>query len=158
MKIHSSLPPDRLKAGSLIVTDDAGTVLWGPVAARGKADGQIAAAHGNPARDPERVDGDHPTGSYRVVRVEQDKSPAHSYGPFFFLLDPVDGDAEIAKRNGRTGLAIHGGDPTADGSLRATEGCLRITNAAATALAGFVKPELSAGRAVSYECTEAEPA
>lgn len=154
MKINSSLPADRWKAGSLTVTDDAETVLLGPVPARGKADGQIAAAHGNPARDPEKVDGDHPTGVYRVVLVQHDKAPVHSYGPFFLLLDPIGGDALIAKTHGRAGLAIHGGDPAADGSLRATEGCLRVTNDTAIRLAALVEPELAAGREVRYECTQ----
>ena len=158
MRIHSNLPGDRLKVGSLTVTDDAGTVQLGPVPARGKADSQLAAAHGNPDRDSEHVDGDHPTGTYRVVLVEHDKSPAHSYGPFFFLLDPLGGDALIAKENGRSGLAIHGGDPAGDGSLRATEGCLRVSNAAVTALSGLVEPELAAGRAVLYECSAIEMA
>ena len=158
MKLVSFLPGNRLVAGSLTVTDDTGAIVFGPVPVRGKADGQIAAAHGNPGRDPERIDGDHPTGRYRVVRVEKDKPPAHSYGPCFLLLDPVGGDALIAKQNGRSGLAIHGGDPAPDGSLRATEGCLRVSNATATVLAGFIDPELAAERAVEYECKEEESA
>src|SRR2546427_11222285 len=148
MRIVSNLPSDRLQTGSLTATNDAGVVILGPVPARGKADGQIAAAHANPDRDPERIDGDHPTGTYRVVRVEHDKSPTHSYGPRFLLLDPIDGDALIAKKNGRAGLAIHGGDSAPDGSLRATEGCLRVSNETALAVAGLVEPELAAGRTV----------
>jgi L,D-transpeptidase catalytic domain len=145
---------DRWQAGSVTATDDSGTLIFGPASACGKADGQIASAHGNPARDPKRIDGDHPTGGYRVVRVEHNKPPAHSYGPFFFLLDPIEGDALVAKTNGRTGLAIHGGDPAPDGALRATEGCLRVSNETAAALVRLVEPELAAGRSVEYECTE----
>ena len=154
MKIRSVLPRDRMRAGTIDVVNDAGDVIFGPVAARGKADSQIAAAHANPNRDPTRVDGDHPAGTYRVVHVERDKPTAHSFGPFFLLLDPTGGDALIAKTNNRTGLAIHGGDPAADGSLRATEGCLRVTNAAAVSIAGLVQPELAAGRPVIYECAD----
>ena len=133
-------------------------MVLGPVPARGKADGQIATDHMNPTRDPKKVDGDHPTGTYRVVHIEANKPPAHSYGPFFLLLDPTDGDALIAKTNGRVGLAIHGGDPASDGSLRATEGCLRVSNETATALAGLVEPGVTAGRPVEYECFEGEVA
>ena len=154
MKIRSVLPHDRMRAGTIDIVNDAGDVIFGPVAARGKADGQIAAAHGNPTRDPKHEDGDHPAGTYRVVHVERDKSPAHSFGPFFLLLDPTSGDALIAKTNDRKGLAIHGGDPVADGSLRATEGCLRVSNATVVSIAGLVQPELAAGRPVIYECAD----
>ena len=154
MKIRSILPRDRMRAGTIDVVNDAGDVIFGPVAARGKADSQIAAAHGNPTRDPTHVDGDHPAGTYHVVHIQRDKPTPHSFGPFFLLLDPTGGDALIAKKNGRAGLAIHGGDPAADGSLRATEGCLRVTNAASVSIGELVAAELAAGRPVIYECSE----
>src|SRR2546427_13097796 len=140
MRIVSNLPSDRLQTGSLTATNDAGVVILGPVPARGKADGQIAAAHANPDRDPERIDGDHPTGTYRVVRVEHDKSPTHSYGPRFLLLDPIDGDALIAKKNGRAGLAIHGGGFSPRGAPRAPEGGLLVGKGTAPAGGGLGRP------------------
>ncbi len=43
MKISSYLLVDRLEAGSLTGTGDTSALVFDPVPARGKADGQIAA-------------------------------------------------------------------------------------------------------------------
>lgn len=139
MIIRARLPMNRRLPGVLTLEDD-GTVLLGPYPCRGKADGAVAEFHGNAQRLPWIPYGDHPAGAYRVVLVQRDKPPHRTYGPFFILLDPVSGDAARAKMNGRTGIAIHGGDAVADGSLRATEGCLRTTNEAVTFLAALVAP------------------
>ena len=47
------------------------------------------------------------------------------------MMDPYAGQALQAKRNGRTGLWVHGGDPTGMNGqfLRVTLGCIRVTNA-----------------------------
>jgi len=114
--------------GELTVEDDAGNVILGPFPCRGKADGQIATAHSNPDRLPTLPFGDHPSGKSVIVSVQPGKQPGRSYGPAFLLLAAVDGDALLAALHGREGIVIHGGDPTADGGLRAAEGCLRTTN------------------------------
>lgn len=139
MRLRAVLPTNRWLAGTLMVEDDSGSVVLGPFPCRGKADGYIAGVHSNPDRDPTRPFGDHPAGLYLISVVQRDKPPAHSYGPFFLLMDPMSGDALTAKENGRTGLAIHGGDLNADGSLRATEGCLRTTNEAISQI-GAMEP------------------
>lgn len=135
MRLHSKLPIDRRAPGVLTVEDDAGNIVLGPFPCFGKADSQEAGAHGNPERYPTRPFGDHPYGEYRVVEVERDKQPPHSYGPYFLLLDPIAGDALSAKLNGRTGLALHGGGPSSSGGLRPTEGCLRTTDEAIVKIA-----------------------
>lgn len=137
MLLRSKLPLNRYNSGTLVVEDDDGSVILGPYPCRGKADNQDALAHSNPDRDPTRPYGDHPYGTYAVVAVQLDKQPARSYGSAFLLLDPQSGDALSAKKKGRTGLAIHGGDLGQGGSLRATQGCLRTTNTAVTLIAAL---------------------
>jgi L,D-transpeptidase-like protein len=137
--IQARVPKDRLAEGTVEILDAAGSVIAGPFECRAKADNAGAAQHGNPTRDPLRPFGDHPSGSYVVQAIEHGKSPAHTYGPVFMLLDPTDGDALQARRNGRTGLAIHGGDPSATMMLRPTFGCLRVSNAAIVEMARHIR-------------------
>lgn len=139
MRLRSLLPKNRWQTGRLWVENDSGGTIAGPWLCRGKADGQIALQHHNPERNPLKPFGDHPTGTYTVAGLIHNKPPVSSYGPCFILLDPIDGEAVKAEDAERRGLAIHGGNPTADGGLRATEGCLRTTNAAMTILAGLAK-------------------
>jgi hypothetical protein len=97
VKISSYLPADRWKTGSITVTDESGILLLGPVLARGNADSQIATDHMHPTRDPKKVDGDHPTGTYRVIHIEANKPPAHSYGPGFLLLGQARGPRRCSR-------------------------------------------------------------
>jgi hypothetical protein len=119
------------------------------------ADGAAAAAHGNPSEDPTRSFGDHPFGLSNAVAVTWSTSAAEraTYGPVRILLDGLAGDALAAKKNGRTGICIHGG-PLRDGQLRATHGCLRVDDDTAIGLAQAIETELRAGRAVGYACEE----
>jgi len=152
IRIQSRLPRDRQHAGTLEVYRDEALVL-GPVRARGEADNTGAASHRNAVEDPTKSFGDHPGGRYRVVRmVPSTTDRQRTYGPVFFALDPVDGEALAAKRNGRTGIGIHGGRLHDDGRLRETYGCLRIDNDVAEQLAKLVEPELAAGHDVFYAC------
>lgn len=150
MMLRALLPRNRWNTGRLWVETSAGAILAGPWPCRGKADGQIALLHGNPSRDPTKPYGDHPTGTYKVSALVHNKQPVRSYGPCFILLDPVAGDALTAEEAERVGLAIHGGDPTPEGTLRASEGCLRVSNATSTLLAGIVKVGME------YICEEGE--
>lgn len=138
MRLRSRLPRNRWQTGRLWVEKDDGSVMVGPWLCRGKADSQFALQHHNPDRDPLKPFGDHPTGTYTVAALVHGKLPESTYGPCFILLDPIGGDALKAEEAERRGLAIHGGQLTPDGSLRATEGCLRTTNAAVAILAGLV--------------------
>ena len=137
--IHARVPKDRMGEGSVEIVDATGSVIVGPFACRAKADNAGAIQHGNPTRDSLRPFGDHPSGAYVVRAIQHGKSPAHTYGPVFMLLDPTGGDALQARRNGRTGLAIHGGDPGETMMLRPTFGCLRVTNAAIVDMARLVR-------------------
>ncbi len=143
MVIRVKLPLNRWLPGALTVEDDGGNRVLGPLACRGKADSQIAAAQGNPERYPTLPYGDHPAGTSVVSAVVRDKQPAASFGPYFILLDGVSGDALLAAQNGRAGIAIHGGDsdpkPGPYGALRATKGCLRVSNDDVASIAAAVR-------------------
>lgn len=139
MKLRAVLPTNRWKTGIIWVENESGGMVAGSWPCRGKADSQAAIQHGNPERVATRPYGDHPTGEYVVSALVHNKPPFKSYGPCFILLDPIGGEALTAEHAERKGLAIHGGDLTSEGTLRATSGCLRISNACATILAGLVK-------------------
>ncbi len=83
------------------------------------------------------VNGNTPTGSYRVSRLEDSAQwNQSSYGPNGVLrLEPVSGNALAAEQMaGREGLLIHGGSLGGAGywrgtdELRATHGCVRVSN------------------------------
>jgi hypothetical protein len=145
-KIVVELPSDRNVDGSIRLEDDAGNVLAGPFPAKGKADQKTASDPSkrkviadrtlspNPQRDPTRSYGDTPLGNYRLkgIRVTGTgtKYSADSYGTEGLIaLEPTSGQALDAKNNGRIGLAVHGGKPSATGGLRPTNGCIRVSNA-----------------------------
>lgn len=84
-----------------------------------------------------QVNGNTPTGTYQVIRIENTGSwNQSSYGPNGALrLDPISGNALAAElSSGRQGLLVHGG--TLGGNnywrgsneLRATHGCIRLSN------------------------------
>lgn len=152
MKLLAELPPDREAEGRFWAFDDAGLVLLGPVRCRGEADDAEEWRHGTADDNPLGVFGDHPFGEYRVTAIEQAKQPARSYGPFFFRLFPIAGEAKDAWESGRRGLGIHGGELGPGAMLRPTFGCLRVDNETCETIAKLLAPEFSAGRPVLYEC------
>lgn len=151
LRLFSRLPRDRQQAGQFWMEDAPGNCVFGPVRCRGEADNSGAASHGNPQEDPTRLFGDHPFGTYRILAVRREMSP-RTFGGIGLVLDPIVGEALIAKQNGRTGLLIHGGDLHPDGRLRETFGCLRVDNATIQMVALLVEGRLSAGELVEYEC------
>ena len=150
MRIVSRLPRDRAQPGTLWVERN-GQPFIEDVRIRGKADSKAAADHGNPSRNPTAPYGDHPAGGYRVIAVER-KSDLRKYGPAFIRLDPISGDALLAKQNGRDGLALHGGDLNNDGTLRATNGCGRLDNDNISRIAIDVRVAIGMSEEVIYEC------
>jgi hypothetical protein len=126
MLVRVTLPRDRHQLGMLEVLSDD-TVLFA-CACYGKSDNAYAAQNGNPERDPLRIGGDLPMGTYSG-RVNGVLLSLHTYGPHPVVrLDPTGGDAAIAERNGRRGLLAHGGALNAQGKLRPTHGCLRLAD------------------------------
>jgi lipoprotein-anchoring transpeptidase ErfK/SrfK len=131
MLIDVLFSSNRLNAGQLSVKDTTGSVVFGPVPCLGKADNTAATVQGNSTRDPTLSFGDTPTGDYRVtefVKHTSGETTSITYGVSpSLLLDPQDGQALVAKNNGRNGLMIHGGAPSATGGLRPTHGCIRLS-------------------------------
>jgi hypothetical protein len=153
VKIHALLPPNREAEGTIWATDETG-VIFGPERCRGEADNTAALKANNAQEDPARSHGDHPAGVYRITEVVRNPMPTDTYGPAFLRLAPVSGQAWEARRNGRSGLGIHGGRLGPGDTLRATYGCLRMDNDAVDRLAALVEKQLGAIGEVFYECHE----
>jgi hypothetical protein len=147
LTLEAQLVADRHRAGILRVAVEH-QVLW---ESRCLGNADTAATPDDPTDNPLKIFGDHPAGDYLVTQDITYKTPHAKYGRAFLLLDPTAGDALTAKHNGRTGLAIHGGPLNADGSLRATLGCLRVDDDIAIALALVVSFALPRG-SVHYRC------
>ena len=151
MRLRATLPLDRYVAGDFWIEDETG-IIFGPVRARGEADNKKAAAQDNIIEDPTRVGGDHPAGTYLVMKVVTIPTPNDTYGPYFIRLDPIGGEALEAKHNGRVGIGIHGGRLHPDGRLRETYGCLRIDDGNLLIVASMLRMEVARGRQVEYSC------
>ena len=118
------LPTNRWLPGFLRLYNGEGRRLLYDIPCRGKADSRRAAAKGNPDRGPTRPWGDLPSGSYRTAQVTRYDPPHPTFVDLAIILEGNGGDALKAARNGRTGLAVHGGRGNV--RLTATYGCLRV--------------------------------
>lgn len=120
MDILIKLRRDRELLGSLMIGEES----WPCLA---KSDNQAARARKNPQRNPLYSHGDTPTGKYEWAFEKEPWEPRQAYGPYPPIrLLPIDGQALLAARNGRSGFAIHGGRRTEDGTLKPTWGCVRV--------------------------------
>lgn len=122
-RLHVYLPSNRNATGWLHVFGPEGKHL-AEVECRGKADSAKATSTGNPGRDPTLPYGDMPSGRFELTEITPTGSNAAKLGPLWIPLTGKDGEASVAKINGREGLGIHGG--RGDGELIATYGCLRL--------------------------------
>ena len=123
------LSSDRNQSGVLIVQDASGRALGHFEA--------LARGSQGPGDTQMQVNGNTPTGAYRVTALADTSSwNQNSYGPNGALrLSPASGNAQAAEQlAGRTGLLSHGGSPGDAGywrgadELRATHGCVRLRN------------------------------
>lgn len=95
------------------------------------------------------IQGNTPTGEYRGSFEETMNRSVKSYGPWGAVrLKPVSGEAVLAEDIfGRRGLLIHGGSLGGPGywrgkaSLRATYGCLRLSNGDMQSLRRIIEAE-----------------
>lgn len=135
MKIEVKLPTDRTHLGNLLLLNDDGDIVLGPVPCLANSDSEYAQINGNPTRDPLKRGGDTPLGQWTATWEKftgsVGESVEHSYGPHGKVhLHATGGDALTAQNNGRTGICIHSGplNPayTATLGLRPTHGCIRI--------------------------------
>lgn len=122
------LPTNRWNTGTLYVYGDKHDLILAPMAARGKADGKKAARKGNPARDPTLPYGDTPAGTYKPGRVVMFAEKHERLGAGWIEIEGESGDAAQALANGRSGIAIHAGAGNDAAHLRATYGCIRVTD------------------------------
>jgi lipoprotein-anchoring transpeptidase ErfK/SrfK len=127
MDVHlkAKLPYNRDRSGTLAVQIDGKTVRTYEVLGRGSQ---------GPGDTVFQTNGNTPTGTYQGIGIEN-KNNQQSYGPVALRLKAVSGDALIAHDAfGRDGLLIHGGSLGGPGywrgagQLRATHGCLRLSN------------------------------
>lgn len=116
-----SKPPfDRAGYGYLLIVDDKDVPVLGPFPCLGKGGRSKQAKSAN----WKIIGCDTPTGRY-LGTVKTDWTPVESYGPYAVIaLEPLSGNALVAKEAGRSGLAIHGGRDQA--ILWSTEGCVRM--------------------------------
>lgn len=149
MKVYATLPQDREAEGSLWVIDNS-RLIFGPVRCRGEADNTGAQKANNVQEDPTQSYGDHPYGVSRIAAIIRDPKPVDTYGPAFISLNPVSGEAWQGRINDRKGIGIHGGKLGPNGMLRATYGCLRMTNEDLVKLVELIEPHLAEG--IFYEC------
>ena len=120
--------PDRTNVGTITLRNDGGVqvVLY---SALGKAANDDAAAKGNVGANPLHLYGNTPLGLYHVNEIAPSGPDTRKYGDAGVIrLEPVGGQALLAKQNGRTGLLIQGGSPGTTGLLRRTNGCVRMMN------------------------------
>jgi hypothetical protein len=125
--------PDRDRCGRLTLFDSAGRRICGGLAVAGRSTDSLAAAEGNPRRDPKLLYGDTPTGRYRLARTLKSGKgtffPTAEFGPHgVVVLEAVAGDAALAEANGRFHILLQGGRRAANGGLRSSAGALRLAN------------------------------
>jgi len=124
---------DRGRCGRLTLFDLRGRRLCGPFPVAGRSTDSLAAAHGNPRRNPILRYGDTPTGSYRLSQILKSGKgtslPAAEFGPHgVAVIEGISGAAAMAEANGRFHFLIQGGRRAASGDLRSTAGALRLAN------------------------------
>ena len=154
--IRVELSNDRNQIGALKLQNLSGATLAGPFNVFGRSDDSMARAHGNATHDSTKPYGDTPSGTYEIPKAvatgDSTSYASHSYGPNGALvLKPKSGDAATAASNGRIGLLIHGGDPGSGGKLRATHGCLRLSN---SDMASLMAAIIAAGNNVQFSRCE----
>jgi lipoprotein-anchoring transpeptidase ErfK/SrfK len=124
------LSSNRDQSGLLIARDTSTGRVLGYFEA-------LARGSQGPGDTQTEVNGNTPTGNYRVTTIENTSTwNQNSYGPNGALrLLPISGNARAAEQlAGREGLLIHGGSIGNQGywrganELRATHGCVRLRN------------------------------
>jgi hypothetical protein len=174
LRLCVEVPHNRDGYGTLLLRDGAGAILFGPVPIAARSSDALAAAKGNPARNPLFCYGDTPLGEYRLVRLidkrQRSVLQANDFGSAALVLSAVSGAAAIAEANGRFEIVLCGGRETREGRIRSTAGAMRLRDRDAAALAKLLsgaeivtcsvaQRRLSeAGRvAVDAECRMSDP-
>ena len=149
IRILVELGSDRDRCGTLGVFDANGHRLAGPFPVAGRASDALAAARGNPRREPTLRYGDMPTGGFAVRGIlktgKTTPFAAAEYGPHgVVILEGISGEAAIAEANGRFQFFVQAGALAKDGSLRSTAGALRLSNEHQRLLVAALKRDVPA--------------
>lgn len=128
------LPSNRDLEGEVHIQDEHGHVRSGPFPISGRAADPIAAANGNPERNPLLPFGDPPTGVYRIGGLRETGAANGLRKDLYgragaIVLLPWSGDAALADAVGRFEILIHGGAPGDAGALRMSVGHFRVSDA-----------------------------
>jgi hypothetical protein len=133
-RLRAEFESDRTQVGVIKLFSDAGSLVRF-YSALGKAANDDARDHGNPHASPLLLYGNTPNGVYDVLGIVPTGAgtpyaDTSKYGTAGVIkLDPVSGEALLAKQNGRTGILVHGGSPGGTHLLRRTNGCIRMMDA-----------------------------
>ncbi len=128
IRLIAKLPKDRTQLGTISAYVDG--EHRGQWPCYGKADNAMAAAKGNPSRNPLKQFGDTPTGTWKMIMGAK-QSNTNTYGVHpVIMLNPTGGQAlnSYSPDNRRSGIWIHGGSPNRAGGLRPTNGCIRVAD------------------------------
>lgn len=126
--------------------NSGGSLVFGPVEALGRSEYDYS---------PTEIYGNTPTGEYTAkLAPPRTDTAAHrrTYGMHGIVeMDPISGQALVAKNNGRTGLWIHGGAPSSTGGLRPTHGCVRLSEDSQEGLVQAIKQAGGSGKVTINE-------
>lgn len=125
LNVH--LPKNRNKTGLMEVKKNGKTLGTFNALGRGSK---------GPGQTQFKTNGNTPSGTYKGTHlIDTKKWPQRSFGPNGAIrLKALSGDAIKAENLGRDGLLIHGGTKgrsdywRGKGALRATNGCIRLSN------------------------------
>lgn len=129
--IIAHFPFNRDYKGTIKMYSHQGTLIYGPVVALGRGSNNPLTNDNNHS-NWKMKNSDIPTGDYTASLIEA--KPGLIFGPEQRIyLEPIAGNALIAKLNGRTGFMIHGGEAERNTTykwypLKATNGCIRISD------------------------------
>jgi len=130
IELKLTLSSNRNQSGILTIIDQSTNQVLGQFEALGRG----SQGGGDTQM---QVNGNTPTGTYNVTRlVDTNAWNQNSYGPNGALrLSPTSGNSLAAEQQiGRQGLLVHGGSPGGNNywrgadELRATHGCVRLSN------------------------------
>jgi len=141
--IEVKLDENRSESGIIVIKKNGKSVFNAEALGRGNKGNGITW---------DQKDGNTPTGTYTATKWEDTSNwPMSSYGPNGAIrLVPSSGNALIASTDHkRSGFLIHGGAPggkdywRGEGELRATQGCIRVSNETINKLRKLLLDELN---------------
>jgi L,D-transpeptidase catalytic domain len=128
------IDPDGKWSINVVVNTDNRTATFYVYDKNGKYVTSYEAKAKGSSRDRLATNGDTPHGTYSIgdwmpAGENQSAKDKSSFGPNpRLVINPESGEAKEAADNDRGDFRVHGGDKNADGSLKSTHGCVRLSN------------------------------